>query len=793
MFRSSSNPLRRAGACASEIALSRFINSTVFETKLGDLGMVLSMVGIDPDCRTEEVLNAYTRRFESAIRLFDDRFRVYSYIVKRSGVVPPSKEKYPTPEAEEAVRRRVGALRARSGSLYEIRLYMAVLYEGFRPQKKFFSSVNSAAVDVASQAERAVEVLTGAVRSFRQIVGDALPAEVLEEREARLFLRGLVNYDPAHASAFQCVPGDELSYTTLDSQIDIHSDHLRVNDYAVKAVGLKNLPASTQPNLLQELLAIPCDLIVCSEWKPQSNLRMRRVIRSKQTSFDALLVNVVALAVHGRGVPKSELPRKHEVEAHYDSLGECMKEIENRGNHFGAYCCTVILLGKSLDRVREGFSSVVKVFGRYDASLIDERLNLWHAWLSILPGNYQHAHRYHYLMNVNYADMALIWASYTGEKRNKHLHDEYLATFETSDQQVFYFNGHVAHVDIVSGVMGILITGAPVVGKSFLTNYLVAQAQKYRPAMLILDIGGSYQDLTAQFKGSYFEISLARQEAQINPFALPLTGDNLELLFYFVQMLLGKEPGASLEEQAAEDIHIHEAVDAIYGLKPKDRRLRNLSLPKPLYARLVRWCEGGQYGHLFDNERDTVEFSHFTTFEFRGMEQHLDALTPLLFYITRRFDAIVHDPNQISRLKLLVMDECWRWMLMSDMGAYMVDKMKTGRKNNLGNLFVTQSGLDAESAGFGALLAEACPMKIFLSNPGIDPETYQKLFRLNQKQAERIITQRPQRDLSIFTAQYFKTVELRIDNDQDRLTYSNDPNTNVTKQLRREHRLAAGA
>jgi hypothetical protein len=36
-------------------------------------------------------------------------------------------------------------------------------------------------------------------------------------------------------------------------------------------------------------------------------------------------------------------------------------------------------------------------------------------------------------------------------------------------------------------------------------------------------------------------------------------------------------------------------------------------------------------------------------------------------------------------------------------------------------------------------------------------------------------------------------VELRIDNDQDRLTYSNDPNSNLQKELRREHQLVASA
>jgi type IV secretion system protein TrbE len=785
--RRSPNPLQDAGACANEIALLRFIDNTVFETKLGDLGILLSLSGIDPDCRTDEALNAFTRRYESAMRLFDDRFRVYSYLVKRSGATPPYREHYPTDEANAAVRRRAKALETRASSLYEIQLYLVVLYEGFRPQKKLLGSLLDAAQDVAAQADRALEILGGAVRSFQSLLDDLLATRVRHEREARLFFRNLVNYDPVHAAAFHCEPGDRLDRTILDSQVEIYADHLRVNDFFVKSISLKQLPGSTAPNLLNDLLTIDSDLIVCTEWKPQSNLHMRRVIRAKQTGFDALFLNLAALALHGRGVPKSELPRKHEVEAHYDNLGACMQEIENRGNHFGAFACTTILIGKSLERVRETVSQVVKVFGRWDASLIEERLNLLPSWLSILPGNYRYARRYQYLLNVNYADMALIWASYTGEKRNPHLNDEYLCTFETADQQLFYFNGHVG------GVCGIQILGAPESGKSFLTNYLIAQAQKYDPATMILDIGHSYRDLVAEFGGSYFEISLQDQIATVNPFSLAPTAENLEFLFYFVRLLVGRDPEAALDDQAQEDRYIHEALAAIYALAPKDRRLQNLSLPARLYARLRRWCEGGQYGHLFDNVQDTVRFSDLTAFEFQGMERALDALRPLSFYLQQRFDAIVYDASQLKRLKLLVLDECWRWMLLSDMGAYMVDKLKTGRKNNLGNIFVTQSGLDAERAGYGALLNEACPMNIFVSNPKIQTATYQQLFGLNEKQAERIVRQRPRQDVTISTPQYFKTVALRIDNDQDRLTYSNDPNSNPEKQLRREQRLAAGA
>jgi type IV secretion system protein VirB4 len=185
----------------------------------------------------------------------------------------------------------------------------------------------------------------------------------------------------------------------------------------------------------------------------------------------------------------------------------------------------------------------------------------------------------------------------------------------------------------VGGVCGIQILGAPESGKSFLTNYLIAQAQKYAPATMILDIGHSYRDLVTEFGGSYFEISLKDQAARINPFSLPPAADNLEFLFYFIRLLVGRDPQAALEDQAQEDRYIHEALDAVNALAPKDRRLQNLSRPARLYARLKRWCEGGQYGHLLDNVQDTIRFSDLTAFEFQGMERALNALRPLSFYV----------------------------------------------------------------------------------------------------------------------------------------------------------------
>ncbi|MFZ0589875.1 MAG: hypothetical protein WAM39_05295 [Bryobacteraceae bacterium] len=128
--------------------------------------------------------------------------------------------------------------------------------------------------------------LDGTVRSFQSLVEDMLHTEVLEEREARRFLQHLVYYDEEHASTFRSERGDRLDYTLADSQIEMNRDYLRVNDAYLKCIGLKQLPGVTGPTLLDDLLVVDSDLIVSMEWKPKSNLHMRRVIRQEQTGFD---------------------------------------------------------------------------------------------------------------------------------------------------------------------------------------------------------------------------------------------------------------------------------------------------------------------------------------------------------------------------------------------------------------------------------------------------------------------------------------------------------------------------
>jgi type IV secretion system protein VirB4 len=332
----------------------------------------------------------------------------------------------------------------------------------------------------------------------------------------------------------------------------------------------------------------------------------------------------------------------------------------------------------------------------------------------------------------------------------------------------------------IQEVLAALITGESGAGKSFLANYLLTHYQKYRPILLIMDIGGSYRDITHEFGGSYIHIDMQHSDARINPFSLEPTEGNIKFLAQFVRMLLSGDGGAALTDK--DHANIFEACRNLCDPDmPRElRRLSGLSLPPAIYKRLGRWMQGGEYGRFFDNAKDDLQLSDWQTFDFQGMEKNLEVLTPLMFYITQRFDEAVYDPALIARPKLYVNDEGWRFLLMGETGKYIVSKMKTGRKHNLGNLLITQSGMDAERAGLGDLINEACPMKIFLANPEINAETYRRAYGLNEREARIIKTLIPKRQLLVHTPTGAQVLNLRVDAASE-LKYSTDPQSTDQK------------
>src|SRR5437763_11238787 len=79
------------GSLNEQINLYGFIGPHVFLTKSGEVGLILEVGGVDYECLDEVAIDAFTKRLESALKLFDENYRVYQYLFKRTNDTIPYK------------------------------------------------------------------------------------------------------------------------------------------------------------------------------------------------------------------------------------------------------------------------------------------------------------------------------------------------------------------------------------------------------------------------------------------------------------------------------------------------------------------------------------------------------------------------------------------------------------------------------------------------------------------------------------------------------------------------------
>src|SRR5712691_1724151 len=118
-----------AGSVNSLLALWGFVDTHTFLTKAGHVGLVYRLAGVDYECLDQTQRRDIVHRFEAALRLLDDSCRLYQYVCKRR-IDPIAAAACRQPIAHNAIQGRVQYLNGRRGELYELELYLVLMYEG---------------------------------------------------------------------------------------------------------------------------------------------------------------------------------------------------------------------------------------------------------------------------------------------------------------------------------------------------------------------------------------------------------------------------------------------------------------------------------------------------------------------------------------------------------------------------------------------------------------------------------------------------------------------------------------
>jgi type IV secretion/conjugal transfer VirB4 family ATPase len=724
-----------AGAFNALVSVHSAIDDHTFLSKGGDLLALLAVRGVDYECLDPVQLDQIARRFESAARIFDENFRLYQYLVKHnSPAIPHSLSENPI--VRKAVQNRIAFLQEKAANLYSVEIYFAVAYEGFTQARvrsgfseliagplatlrKTLSSARQMGA-LESELDRACEILTHKVMSFIVQLQDVIHIEALDKQRGFNFLRQLLNYTPYKVDGVRLKYDQFVDFQACDSALECHRDHLRLDDYYVEALSLKEPPAQTFAHLLRGLQELPCEYVIASEWKRETNLQVRKLIQSKRRHFYNLKTSLLThLTAGSQAAPKDMLIDDAAV-AQVADLGRCLQELEANGRTFGRFSMTIVLYAKDRAQVRRAVAEAFKIFATHDAQLIEETYNTLNAWLAVLPGNHDYNLRSLWVTDANYADLSFLFALHTGETRNAHLGTEYLAVLETNHRTPYYLNLH--YQDVAHS----LILGATGSGKSFFLNFLLTHLQKYNPLTYIFDLGGSYENLTRLFGGAYLPVGVEKSPFAINPFALPPTPETLQFLPSFLKVLMESD---SDRITLQDERDLFEQIRNLYEIEPSQRRLFTLAniLNRRLRERLQKWVQGGQYGSLFDNVEDNLTLARFQTFDFEGMEKVPQVLEPLLFYILHRANAAIYDAGVSTTFKIFVMDEAWRFLRHPTLKAYILEALKTWRKKNAAMILATQSGDDLLRSEMLSVVVESCATKMFLANPDMD----RKVVNLN--------------------------------------------------------------
>ena len=100
-----------------------------------------------------------------------------------------------------------------------------------------------------------------------------------------------------------------------------------------------------------------------------------------------------------------------------------------------------------------------------------------------------------------------------------------------------------------------------------------------------------------------------------------------------------------------------------------------------------------------------------------GAAEHEDLCEAAMFYLLERLRIALEDPRDIARVKLMVVDEAWRYLKDPAVLSYLAEAAKTWRKKNAALIMATQSAVDVTSTPEAAGLLESMPTKVFLANP----------------------------------------------------------------------------
>ena len=716
---------RKEVSAGQRLPYGRHLDDATMETRDGLLIQVIHLAGLPFETADSEELNYRKAVRDVMLRgLASSRFVLYHHIVRRE-VAAQTEGEFADDFSRDLDAAWSERLAARK--LYVNDLFLTIvrrplqghggIVDGLLRALKGAGKAEAAALQVQDRREldSARDSLVSALAPYGARVLGQYDGPAGRCSEPLEFLSCLYNGEMRPVQTPQGDAGEYLPYRRVSfglETLELSRAGALPRGFGA-LVSIKDYPAQTQAGMLDDLLRLPCEMVVTQSFgfvdrQPtleRMNLALRRM---KAADDDGISLRA--------------------------DMARAKDDVVSGRAAFGEHHLSVLVRGQSLETLDRSTAEVMSAFTEMGAIAVREDINLEPAFWAQFPGNFKDIARKAIVSTANFAGLASGHNFPVGKAQGNHWGPA-VTLLETTSAGPYHFNFH-------KGDLGnFTIIGPSGSGKTVVLNFLLAQARKYNPRIVFFDKDRGAEIFLRAIGGRY-ETLRPGQATGFNPLALPDTAANRRFLTDWLARLVAVQGEILTTDDAAR---IKDAVDANFDQAPGLRRLRFMAelfkgARRPdaadLAARLAPWHGAGEHAWLFDNQSDELDLDQATLgFDMTQLLDDPALRTPAMMYLFHRVEQRLD-----GHPTLIVIDEGWKALDDDVFVARIKDWEKTLRKRNGVVGFATQSAQDALESRIASAIIEQAATQIFMANPKAQAKDYCQGFGLTQHEFELVKT-----------------------------------------------------